>query len=255
MIMDLAKLKNSCRKRFRSLYNFFVDLKKPRSPLATDLPALNEIKQQSLRRTAINEHLETLFLESLTLKPRLIVELGVAKGESTRVFAEVAQLCGAKLVSVDLNDCSRALDWQEWLFIQRDDVEFAREFEAWCREREINPVIDVLFIDTSHYVDHTLEEIRAYFPFLADHAKVFFHDTNLKTFIFRRDGSLDLGWDNDRGVIKALEVHFNKKFNEKEEFIDFVTPWLIRHYPHCSGLTMLEKLSHLFPVAAPERPA
>jgi hypothetical protein len=253
--MNLEKFKHSCRKRYRSFYNFFVDLKKPRTSLSTDLPALNVIKQHSRRRTAINEHLETLFVESLSLKPRLIVELGVAHGESTRALAQVAQLCGATLVSVDLNDCSRALDWEEWNFIQKDDLEFAWEFEAWCRERQINPVIDVLFIDTSHYFDHTLKEIRAYFPFLADHAKVFFHDTNLDTYIYRKDGSLDLGWNNDRGVIRALEVHFNRRFPEKEEFVDFVTPWVIKHYPHCSGLTVLEKLSHLFPVATSERPA
>jgi len=252
--MNLEKLKHSCQKRIRSLYNFFVDLKKPKAPLTTDLPALNHIKQHSLRRTAMNEHLETLFWESLTLNPRLIVELGVARGESTRVFAQVAKLCGAKLIGVDLNDCSRALEWEEWSFIQKDDLEFAREFEAWCQQRQIDPVIDVLFIDTSHYFDHTLEEIRSYFPFLADHAKVFFHDTNLDTFIFRKDGSLDLGWNNDRGVIKALEVHFGRRFNEKEEFIDFVTPWLIKHYPHCSGLTVLEKLSHLFPGGASGKP-
>lgn len=253
--MNLEKLKKSCRKRLRSIYNFFVDLRKPKPPIATDLPALNAIKRQSLKRTAINEHLETLFVESLTMKPRLIVELGVAKGESARVFAQVARLCGAKMVSVDLTDCSRALDWDEWNFVQKDDVEFAREFEGWCRARRIEPVIDVLFIDTSHYFDHTLAEMRAYFPFLADHAKVFFHDTNLDNFIFRKDGSMDLGWDNNRGVIRAIEAYFGKKFNEKEEFIDFVTPWLIRHYPYCCGLTVLEKLAHLFPAAGPERPA
>jgi len=246
--MKVDKLKNSCRKRFRSFYNFFVDLKKPKPRLDTDLPAFNIIKEHSRKRTALNEHLETLFLESLTLKPRLIVELGVAKGESTRVFAQVAKLCGAKLVGVDINDCSRALDWEEWSFIHKDDLAFAPEFEAWCRERQIEPVIDVLFIDTSHYFDHTLEEIRAYFPFLAAHAKVFFHDTNLGTYLFRKDGSLDLGWDNDRGVIRALEVHFKRTFRETEEFIDFVDPfWLIKHYPYCSGLTVVEKLSHLFP--------
>jgi predicted O-methyltransferase YrrM len=253
--MNWEKLQNSCRKRMRSVYNLFTDRKKPKTPLTTDLPALNEIKRHSLRRTAINEHLETLFLESLNMKPRLIVELGVARGESARVFAQVAQLSGAKLVSVDLTDCSRALDWQEWNFIQKDDIEFAREFPAWCRQRQIEPVIDVLFIDTSHYFDHTLEEIRAYFPFLADHAKVFFHDTNLETYIFRKDGSMDLGWDNDRGVIQALEVYFGRSFNEKEEFIDFVTPFVIKHYPHCSGLTVLEKLAHLFPATASEKPA
>ena len=253
--MNWEKLQNSCRKRLRTLYNLRADHKKPRTALTTDLPALNEIKQRSLKRTAINEHLETLFLETLSMKPRLIVELGVARGESARGFAQVARLSGAKLVSVDLTDCSRALDWQEWNFIQQDDIEFAREFPGWCRERQIEPVIDVLFIDTSHYFEHTLEEIRSYFPFLADHAKVFFHDTNLETYIFRKDGSMDLGWDNSRGVIRALEVYFGRKFNEKEEFTDFVTPYVIKHYPYCSGLTVLEKLGHLFPAGAPERPA
>lgn len=251
--MNWEKHIHSCRKRFRSLYNL-VAARHPNTPFTTNLPALNDIKRNSLTRTAMNEHLETLFVESLTMNPRLIVELGVAKGESARVFAQVARLCSAKLVSVDINDCSRAIDWQDWLFIQQDDVEFAKKFEAWCRERHIEPVIDVLFIDTSHYFEHTLEEIRGYFPFLADHAKVFFHDTNLSTYIFRKDGSVDLGWDNSRGVIKALEVYFGKSFNEKEEFIDFVNPFLIKHYPHCCGLTVLEKLSHLFPAAA-ARPA
>jgi cephalosporin hydroxylase len=248
--MDVEKLKHSCRKRIRSFYNFFVDLKKPKACPVTDLPALNDLKQHSRKRTAINEHLETMFWESLALKPRLIVELGVARGESSRVFAQVAKLSGAKLVSVDINDCSRALDWEEWSFIHQDDLKFAPQFPAWCREREIDPTIDVLFIDTSHYFDHTLEEMQAYFPYLADHAKVFFHDTNLDTYIFRKDGSMDLGWDNERGVIRALEVYFKKKFTEKEEFTDFVTPWLIKHYPHCSGLTVLEKLGHLFPAGA-----
>jgi hypothetical protein len=253
--MHIEKLKHSCRKRMRSFYNFFVNRKKPKTLITTDLPALNDIKRHSLKRTAINEHLETLFVESLAMKPQLIVELGVARGESARVFAQVAQLCGARLVSVDLTDCSRAVDWEGWLFVQKNDLEFAREFEAWCRERQIEPMIDVLFIDTSHYFDHTLEEIRGYFPFLAEHAKVFFHDTNINTFIFRKDGSVDLGWDNDRGVIQALEVYFDRKFNEKEEFIDFVSPFIIKHYPYCCGLTVLEKVTHLFPASGSGRRA
>jgi hypothetical protein len=253
--MDLEKLQHSCRKRLKSFYNIVANLRKPKPLVATDLPALNDIKKHSLRRTAINEHLETLFVETLAMHPRLILELGVAKGESARVFSRVAKLTGAKYVSVDLTDCSRAVDWDGWLFIQKDDLEFAKEFPAWCRQRLIEPVIDVLFIDTSHYFEHTLEEIRAYFPFLADHAKVFFHDTNLGAYIFRKDGSMDLGWDNNRGVIKALEVHFGRKFNEKEEFIDFVSPFIIKHYPYCSGLTVLEKLASLFPADASGRRA
>lgn len=248
--MDLTELKIYCRRKIRNVYNVFAKLRKPPTPLVTDFPELNDIRQRSLKRSVLNEHLETLFLESLTLKPRLIVELGVARGGSTQVFAAVARLCGARLVSVDLSDCSGALPWEDWLFVQQDDLEFAREFAPWCRTRSLEPVIDVLFIDTSHLFDHTLAEIRAYFPFLADHAKVFFHDTNIGNYFFRQDGTLDLAWDNERGVIRALEVYLQKKFDEKKAFTDFVPPWLIRHYPHCCGLTVLEKLSGLFPPGA-----
>jgi len=243
--MNWEKLKISCRKRVRTLYNARLAFLKPRPGPATDLPELNDLKQQSVKRTAINEHLETLFVESLTFKPNLIVELGVGGGESTSVFIKVARLSGARLVSVDLNDRSHVCRDPDWIFVQQDDIAFAREFHAWCAERGLPSQIDVLFIDTSHYFEHTLAEIRAYFPLLAERAKVFFHDTNLGEFFFRQDGSLDLGWDNERGVIRALEVYFQKSFTEKEAFIDFVRPWLIRHNPHCCGLTILEKLAFL----------
>lgn len=241
--MNLEKFKNSCRKRVRRLYNAFVDLK-PRPPLiSSGFPELDEIKERAVKRTAINEHLAILFLEALTVQPRLIVELGVGGGESTSVFARVARLCGSVFLSVDINDRSHVCSYPDWLFIRQDDIEFARGFESWCRERKLEPAIDVLFIDTSHYFDHTLQEIRAYFPFLSDKSKVFLHDTNLNNFFFRKDGSLDLGWDNDRGVIRALEVYLNRSFNEKESFVDYAAPFLIRHHHYCCGLTILEKIA------------
>ena len=38
------------------------------------------------KKTDISDHLETLFVESLSMEPKLIVELGVGDGESTMVF-------------------------------------------------------------------------------------------------------------------------------------------------------------------------
>jgi hypothetical protein len=245
--MDREAWKTWVRRKIRNVYNTFINLKPRPRPQLTGLPELNAIREKSVTRSVLNEHLETLFLESLTLQPRLIVELGVGRGGSTQVFAAVARLCGARLVSVDINDCSKALDWPEWHFVQADDLEFAGRFPAWCREHELEPRIDVLFIDTSHLYEHTRAEIEVYFPYLAPHAKVFFHDTNINHFFFRKDGSLDLAWDNQRGVIRALEGYFHKKFNEKTEFVEFLPPWLIRHHPHCCGLTVLEKLGGIFP--------
>lgn len=243
--MGLAKLKNSMRKRICKSYNFFHDLK-PRPPFTpSSFAELNEIREIAQQRTATNEHIVTLFVESLLRQPKLIVELGVARGGSTCVLERVARLTEATLVSVDIEDCSKASSYEGWIFLQKDDIEFAREFPAWCQENRIEPLIDILLIDTSHYYEHTLQEIEHYFPLLSEKAKVFFHDTNIEYFFFRRDGSMGLGWDNERGVIRAIEDFFQKSFNEKEPFIDIIDGWLIKHDPYCCGFTILEKLPFL----------
>jgi predicted O-methyltransferase YrrM len=252
-MMDLEKLKKSCRKRVRTVYNAFR--RQAAGFVPTDLPELNAIKERALERTSMNEHMETIFLEALQMQPRLIVELGVGGGESNFVLARVARLSGARLVSVDINDRSHVSQEPGWLFVHRDDIAFAREFPEFCRAQGFEPVINVLFIDTSHVYEHTVQEIEAYFPFLAPHAKVFFHDTNLTEVFYRQDGSMDLGWDNERGVIRALETYLKKSFNEKVPFVDFVRPWFIRHNPYCAGMTVLERLPVLEKTSLGAQPA
>jgi len=211
------------------------------------LKAFNEIKKHSLKKTDINDHLITLFIESIKIKPKLIVELGVRGGESTFALERVAKVCNAKLISVDIVDCSKVSSYKDWIFIKSDDIKFAKEFKKWCKENNIEPQIDILFIDTLHLYEHALQEIKHWFPFLSDRSKVFFHDTNTKGIYQRKDGSKGVvswnnpGWRNDRGVIRALEKFFNKLFSENESFIDFEKGFLIKHYPLCNGLTILEK--------------
>jgi len=116
------------------------------------------------KKTDISDHLETLFVESLNLESRLIVELGVGDGESTFVLERVANLWGAKLISVDIEDRADVSTFRDRIFVHEDDIAFAARFPGWCRERGIEPAIDLLFIDTSHLYDHTVSEIRDWFP-------------------------------------------------------------------------------------------
>lgn len=202
---------------------------------------LEEIKQHAMIPSDICDHLETIFFEALSIKPKLIVELGVRYGDSTFVLERVARITGAKLVSVDITDCSNVSKYSGWHFIQKDDIQFAREFPEWCLNCGINPQIDVLFIDTSHYYVHTIAEISTWFPYLTYQAKVIFHDTNLKNIYYRKDGSSGFAWNNERGVIKALETYFGKSFNESIDFIEWVNGWIIKHFCICNGLIILEK--------------
>ena len=191
-------------------------------------------------RTDISDHLLTLFTESLALEPRLIVELGVRDGESTFVFERVAKLSGAKCVSVDTETCPHLTPSENRLFVQSDDIEFARRFPEWCAQMRLPERIDILFIDTSHFFEHTTQEIAHWFPFLAPRARVFFHDTNQRRIYFRKDGSMGVAWSN-RGVMAALEKYFGRTFNEKEDFTVRVDDWSITHHANCNGLTILTR--------------
>lgn len=211
----------------------------------TDLDSYHEIQNRSLKPTDISDHLKRIFIEAVQSNPDTIVELGVRNGESTFSFERAAELTGADLVSVDIENCNNASDYKKQYFVQSDDIEFAEEFEAWCNQRDIDATIDVLFVDTSHLYRHTCKEIKRWFPHLANDVVVLFHDTNMSRIYRREDGSVGRGWDNDRGVIRALERYFDCTFDETERFTTVKSGFVIEHNPLCSGLTILRRVEHL----------
>jgi predicted O-methyltransferase YrrM len=231
------------RRHFKRLYNGVVHRLHRSSPVNPGLPQLREIYDRARLGMAISDHLPTLFAEALAMKPATIVELGVRGGESTYVFGRIGQLLpSTTIVSIDIKNCKPLQPYNNWHFVRDDDIQFAGKFVDFCSQRGIKSAIDLLFIDTSHLYEHTLKEIERWFPLLADHTKVIFHDTNMHRVYFRKDHSIGYGWDNERGVIKAIEDYFGTRFNESVDFVDFLKGWLIKHYAHSSGLTILERL-------------
>jgi cephalosporin hydroxylase len=199
-------------------------------------------------RAAIGDHLCTIFADLMANRPSLIVELGTRGGESTRTILAAARHLHARLLSIDVNPCGD-LDLppklgESWTFVQADDVDFGRAgFVPWCASRRIEPAIGALFIDTSHHYEHTAREIQTWFPYVSADGIVLFHDTNMGRLYRRLDNTLGRGWDNDRGVIRAIEEYLNRSFDETKTFVDVADNWLVRHYPYSSGLTLLKKLS------------
>ena len=104
--------------------------------------------------------------------------------------------------------------------------------------------IDVLFIDTSHTYEHTLEEMKYWFPFLGKQGKVIFHDTHSPKIVKIRDGSLypKINKHSQREVIAAIETFFNIKIDETMPFIYSNNKWLFKHDPFSFGLTILKRL-------------
>jgi len=238
---DLATIR--FLERVASTWNVALDLRRRRGlPHNSGNTPFDEIREHSLIRTDINDHLPTLFAEALTVEPKVIVELGVRGGESTLALERVAGTFGSALISVDIDDCSRVSRYPKRWFVKSDDVAFARQFPAWCSAHALDACIDVLFIDTSHEREHTVQEIAGWFPFLSERSKVFFHDTNMQRLYRRKDGSLGVGWSNRRGVISALEDRLGCLFDETRDFTSIAQGWMVRHHAGCNGLIVLERL-------------
>ncbi|MBW3534385.1 MAG: class I SAM-dependent methyltransferase [Gemmatimonadetes bacterium] len=206
---------------------------------------LREVRARArARRTDISRHLPTLYLEAVAASPRLIVELGTRGGDSTFVWERVAALTGATVLSVDVDDCSHVSSFPGWHFVRSDDVAFAAAFPDWCRERGIEPRVDVLFVDTSHALEHTRAELAAWLPLLAPRGRAIFHDTNMRAFYRRGDGTVGLGSTvNARGVMEALEERLGRPLDERRPLHLLAGGWVVRHDPLCSGLTVLERVS------------
>lgn len=194
----------------------------------------------------ISDHLSTLFYHALEASPRLIVELGTRGGESTRILLAVAEIANARVLSVDVNDCSalKVPYPHRWHFVRHDDVTFGREgFVGWCRQLEIEAKADVIFIDTSHRYEHTKDEIAMWIDHLSSTGVMIFHDTNTGKGLYGRcDGTVELGWDNQRGVIRAIEEFVGRRYEENSFFVDAAKRFLVRHYPNSNGLTVLRRL-------------
>ncbi|MCD4813743.1 class I SAM-dependent methyltransferase [bacterium] len=222
-------------------YNHLFHRKKAVPPPAQSAVE-KKIQDYAAKRTDISDHLTTLFHEALSSRPNIIVELGTRGGASTFIFKKVAEHFQIPLISVDIDNCRELGSHPFWTFVHSDDIAFSEKYVDWCKEKQFPQSIDLLFIDTSHEYKHTVQEIKHWLPLVSENGKIIFHDTHLRLIYKRKDGSLGLGWDNQRGVIRAIEEYFETTFDETKDFQTSMNDFIIRHWAHCSGLTILDKV-------------
>jgi predicted O-methyltransferase YrrM len=194
----------------------------------------------------ISDHLGVIFCFAINATPTIMVELGTRGGESTRALLAAASITKSTLLSVDIEECGQlSVPFRErWHFVKADDVSFGkRGFEDWCRGRAIEPVIDFLFIDTSHQYEHTRQEIEVWSKYLSEDGTVVLHDTNMGSGVYARsDGSIGFGWDNRRGVMRVVEELVDRQYDETTFFCDVTDAFSVIHFPNCNGLTVVRKL-------------
>ena len=154
-------------------------------------------------------------------KPKVILELGVRKGESTYVFNKIQKILNNIHVSVDIEDCSNVINDPNWIFVLEDSIKFLKEYNSWSKEKTNSLKPDVIFIDTSHLYEETLKEINLSAEILNDNGSLMFHDTNHNQITYLQDGIIynKFNYSPQLGVKQALEKYFNCEFNFKKSFI------------------------------------
>jgi len=123
-------------------------------------------------------YVSTLYEKALEIKAKAIVELGMMIGQSTHALLKVAMENGGHLYSIETNRDSLplvgealksgGLDTSFWTAIHGDDLEVVK---TWVKP------IDLLFVDTLHTYEQTLNELKAYSKFIVEHGIIILHDT------------------------------------------------------------------------------
>ena len=93
--------------------------------------------------------------------PKLnILELGVQKGNSTKMFIDICEKNDGHLTSIDIDDCSKVIKNPRWTFIRSSDDNFKYV------DKYLKFNFDVLFIDSLHEPNHVRKVFYHYFKFL-----------------------------------------------------------------------------------------
>ena len=171
--------------------------------------------------TDIQDHLPRLVNLAIELNAKRVIELGVRFGTSTVAWLYAMEQTKGHLWSVDIIQQWIGIESDRWTFVEADDTHPVT--------REMLPDnADIVFIDTSHEYQHTLDELDLYLQHLRPGGAFVLHDTNVERFDHHTPGS-------------------QPAFPVRQAVEDFKTMTLDRmnvvyreeYYPESYGLTIL----------------
>ena len=130
-------------------------------------------KKKSESRFVANQLLE-MHSEALKRERPIIVELGVDKGQSTRVFLNaIDNKTNGRLISIDIEDCKDAVKSTNWEFVQQDSVDIE---SLLLKKPIIKDGIDILYVDSLHTPSHVLKEVYGFFQYVKPEGVIYFDD-------------------------------------------------------------------------------
>ena len=195
-------------------------------------------------RIAIAACLPMIYEEARASKPKLVVELGVSREAlANKVLAFVAEENEATFVSCDLYDFSYVCKYPRWYFYQVEARALAVRWRQTCPALQVMPKVALLFVDLDEKYETTRGILLLWGSFLKEGSTLMLRCTNLKKELIYSDGRrTNLGWDNERGVMRAVEEDLGVYFDEAKPFSGKLNGYHVEHVPWGAGLTVLRRL-------------
>lgn len=160
----------------------------------------------------------------------VILELGVDRGQSTKVFLNaIHNKPESHLISVDIRDCSDVSDSNLWTFIKMD----SSKVEGILEEVPILKAgIDIIYVDSLHTPEHVFKEVYGWFPLLKKGGVIFFDDIDSNPYLNgQRKDNVGIEISN-RKILELIESIFISN-------IDIIDLTLIRG---STGLARIDKI-------------
>ena len=166
-------------------------------------------KSNSEKRFAANKLLK-LHSDALNRANPLIIELGVDKGQSTRVFLNaIDNKPDAKLISIDIEDCSSSVRSDRWEFVQQDSLAID---SLLSKKPIIKNGIDLLYVDSKHTDEHVKKEVYNFFKYIKKDGAIYFDDIDSNPYMIgQRKDSINEEIAN-RKILKLIEAIFRANY-------------------------------------------
>ncbi len=142
-----------------------------------------------------------------------ILEFGVRKGISTKLFVDLAEKNNGEVISVDIDDHSNLLNSDKWKFIHSRDDNFNKI------KKEITAKLDVILLDSFHEAEHVSNIIYNYYSHLKEGGYFFIDDISWTPYL--KNNYRDNFWceiNNKETFNKIVEIYSSNLKNFDLEF-------------------------------------
>jgi predicted O-methyltransferase YrrM len=151
-----------------------------------------------------------------------ILEFGVRKGISTKLFLEIARLNNGRVYSVDIDDCSNLFNDKNWSFFKTRDDNFD------YIKKNVPSQLDVIYLDSVHEPKHVENIFYNYFSFLKVGGYFIIDDISHLPYLKDSDRSNFFNEINNQETFEKILEIYNSNYDNFDLNFSFISSGLAK---------------------------